>query len=127
MANESYRSFDHGVLVYGSPYYLTLEERDAVYNADLTGWPQQLIDHRDKFMFQCLVGCRYGDLQRLTKDNIVDGFLEYYPQKSLRSGKGGVVRVPLNEKAKAILARQKTDGNRLFPKHCRQSGKATRL
>ena len=56
MTNESYRSFDHGVLVYGSPYYLTLEERDAVYNADLTGWPKQLIDHRDKFMFQCLVG-----------------------------------------------------------------------
>jgi len=121
MTNESYRSFDHGVLVYGSPYYLTIEERDAVYNADLTGWPQQLIEHRDKFMFQCLMGCRYGDLQRLTKDNIVDGFLEYYPQKSLRDGKGGVVRVPLNEKAKAILARQKTDGNRLFPKHCRQS------
>ena len=121
MTNESYRSFDHGVLVYGSPYYLTLEERDAVYNADLTGWPKQLIDHRDKFMFQCLVGCRYGDLERLTKDNIVDGFLEYYPQKSLRNGKGGVVRIPLNEKAKAILARQKTDGNRLFPKHCRQS------
>ena len=121
MTNESYRSFDHGVLVYGSPYYLTIEERDTVYNADLTGWPQQLIEHRDEFMFQCLVGCRYGDLQRLTKDNIVDGFLEYYPQKSLREGKGGVVRVPLNEKAKAILARQKTDGNRLFPKHCRQS------
>lgn len=121
MTNESYRSFDHGVLVYGSPYYLTLEERDTVYNADLTGWPQHLVDHRDKFMFQCLVGCRYGDLQRLTKDNIVDGFLEYYPQKNLRSGKGGVVRVPLNEKAKEILARQKTDGNRLFPKHCRQT------
>lgn len=121
MTNESYRSFDHGVLVYGSPYYLTIEERDAVYNADLTGWPQQLIDHRDEFMFQCLVGCRYGDLQRFTKGNIVDGFLEYYPQKSLREGKGGVVRVPLNEKAKTILARQNTDGNRLFPKHCRQS------
>lgn len=121
MTNESYRSFDHGVLVYGSPYYLTIEERDAVYNADLTGWPQQLIDHRDEFMFQCLVGCRYGDLQRFTKGNIVDGFLEYYPQKSLREGKGGVVRVPLNEKAKTILARQNTDGNHLFPKHCRQS------
>ena len=121
MTNESYRSFDHGVLVYGSPYYLTIEERDAVYNADLTGWPQQLIEHRDEFMFQCLVGCRYGDLQRFTKANIVDGFLEYYPLKCLHEGKGGVVRVPLNEKAKAILARQKTDGNRLFPKHCRQS------
>jgi hypothetical protein len=28
-----------------------LEERDKIYNADLTGWPVRLINHRDKFVF----------------------------------------------------------------------------
>ena len=114
-SNRPFDGYEIPAKVYGTPYYLTLEERNAVYDMDLSDDPARA-SHRDVFMFQCLVGCRYGDLQRLTKDNIVDGFLEYYPQKSLRNGKGSVVRVPLNEKAKAILARQKADGNRLFPK-----------
>jgi integrase len=120
MKNMRYKSFDHGVLVYGSPYYLTLEERDKIYNADLTGWPVRLINHRDKFVFQCLVGCRYGDLKSFTKDNIVNGFLEYIPQKTKSKGYGGVVRVPLNEKARTILARQNPRDNELFTYHCRQ-------
>lgn len=121
MTNLDYKSYDHGVLVYGSPYYLTLEERDQIYNADMTGWPQMLIDHRDMFIFQCLVGCRHSDLIRLTKDNIVDGFLEYIPQKNLRRGNGSAVRVPLNDKAKELLKRHAGNGDRLFPFHCRQS------
>jgi integrase len=97
-----------------------LEERDKIYNADLTGWPVRLINHRDKFVFQCLVGCRYGDLKSFTKDNIVNGFLEYIPQKTKSKGYGGVVRVPLNEKARTILGRQNPRGNELFTYHCRQ-------
>ncbi len=117
--NRKYKSFDHGVLVYGSPFYMTIEERDFVYNADLTGWPSHMVQHRDKFIFQCLVGCRYGDLEALTKDNIVEDFLEYIPKKTLHSGEASVVRIPLNDKAKAILARQETKDNRLFPHHAR--------
>lgn len=119
MANLAYQSFDHGVLVYGSPYYLTIEERDHILGADLTGWPQRLVENCDKFVFQCLVGCRLGDFVRLTTDNIKDGFLEYVPQKSLRKGNGATVRVPLCEKALALIARQHTGGKSLFKYHSR--------
>lgn len=66
---------------YGTPIYLTIEERDKILNTDFSHFPR-LERHRDMFIFQCLVGCRVGDLYRLTTDNIRDGFLEYYPRKS---------------------------------------------
>ena len=55
-------------------------------------------------MFQCLVGCRYSDLVRLTSDNIVNGAVEYIPHKT-REKNPRTVRVPLNEKAQAVLER----------------------
>ena len=119
MTNLNFKSFDYGVLVYGSPYYLTLEERDTIFYADLTGWPKHLVENRDKFMFQCLVGCRLSDLNKLTKANVKGDFLEYIPQKSLNRGIGSMVCVPLNSKAKELLARQQTKGDFLFPYHCR--------
>ncbi len=121
MKNRRYQSYDHGVLVYGSPYYLTLEERDKIYDADMSQWPKQFQDTRDKFIFQCMVGCRVSDLHRLTKSNIVNGFLEYIPNKTKSKGIGDTVRVPLNEKARIILARQNTGDDKLFVIHCRQS------
>ena len=68
--------------MYGDPFYLTLEERDRVYYADLSGMGSTYPVYRDIFMFQCLIGCRVSDLNRLTKANIVDGFVEYIPQKT---------------------------------------------
>ena len=53
------------------PVYLTLEERDKVYYADLSGMGPTYPVYRDIFMFQCLIGCRVSDLNRLTKANIV--------------------------------------------------------
>ncbi len=35
--------------------------------------------YRDIFMFQCLIGCRVSDLNRLTKANVVDGCRGVYP------------------------------------------------
>lgn len=112
--NEQWRSFKVRKEVYGTPIYLTLEERDRILNTDLSHFPR-LERHRDMFIFQCLVGCRVGDLYRLTTDNIRDGFLEYYPHKSI--GRNDTLcRVPLNDKAKALLARYEgTCGDRLFP------------
>lgn len=120
MKNVRYKSYDHGVLVYGSPFYLTIEERDTIFNADISGWPEHMQTHRDQFIFQCMVGCRLGDLQALTKANIVDGVLQYIPNKTKQKGVGETIRVPLNEKAKAIIDRQNTGNDRLFKKHCRQ-------
>ena len=101
--------------MYGDPFYLTLEERDKVYYADLSGMGATYPVYRDVFMFQCLIGCRVSDLNRLTKANIVDGFVEYIPQKT-KMEHAGTVRVPLNQKALDILERYKDLENALLPR-----------
>ncbi len=89
--------------VYGDPFYLTIEERNTLYDADLSEQPHLALV-RDIFVFHCFVGCRVSDLYRLTRDNIKEGFLEYMPQKTKKCHTK-IVRVPLHEKAKTILAR----------------------
>ena len=54
------------------------------------------------FVFQCMVGCRHGDLVSFTPKNIIDGVLEYIPIKT-KGKSGAVVRVPLVPKAMAIV------------------------
>ena len=101
--------------MYGDPFYLTLEERDKVYYADLSGMGASYPVYRDIFMFQCLIGCRVSDLNRLTKANIVDGCVEYIPQKT-KLEHAGTVRVPLNQKALDILERYKDLEEALLPR-----------
>jgi site-specific recombinase XerD len=111
------RPFDHFDMqlpVYGTPWYLTLEERDRIFNLDLSDKPNQLNYHRDIFMFQCLVGCRVGDIPRMTRHNIINGALEYIPHKTHETNPR-TVRVPLNEKARIILDRYKNRTTTLFP------------
>jgi ABC-type multidrug transport system fused ATPase/permease subunit len=86
-----------------------------VYYADLSGMGTTYPVYRDIFMFQCLIGCRVSDLNRLTKANIVDGFVEYIPQKT-KMEHAGTVRVPLNRKALDILERYKDLENALLPR-----------
>ena len=71
--------------------------------------------YRDIFMFQCLIGCRVSDLNKLTKANIVDGCVEYIPQKT-KLEHAGTVRVPLNQKALDILERYKELEDALLPR-----------
>ena len=71
---------------------------------------------RDFFMFQSLIGYRAGDLRKLTYDNIHEGVLTYIPHKTM-GRQGNSVDVPLNSKAKEILARNYSDGYLLFPHH----------
>ncbi len=100
--------------IYGTPYYLSIEERDQLYEYDFSYVPQiDLV--RDIFVFQCFVGCRQGDLFRLTRDNIKDGWLEYVPGKNLANNRSELVRVLLADKALAIIAKYEGLGKRLFP------------
>ena len=101
--------------MYGDPFYLTLEERDRVYYADLSGLGATHPSYRDIFMFQCLIGCRVSDLNRLTKANVVDGCVEYIPQKT-KMEHANTVRVPLNQKALDILERYKDLEDALLPR-----------
>jgi len=111
---DPFRGFQIGTAVYGTPYYLTLEERDRLYRTDLHRHPALAVQ-RDVFVFQCLVGCRVGDLIKLDKGDIVDGVLTYIPRKTVDE-RPVVVRVPLNHTAQEIVARYADlPGDRLLP------------
>ena len=93
--------------VYGTPYYLTREQRDALYRAEIKSSATRLV--RDAFVFQCLVGCRVSDLLSLTESNIKDGCLVYIAKKTLHSNPQ-TISVPLHPIALEIIDRYKGDG-----------------
>ena len=110
--NNPFDNFSIGSEQYGTPFYLTLDERNRLADAEL---PPRLARQRDIFIFQCLIGCRVGDLWTMTKKSIIDGAVEYIPRKT-KDGRPVTVRVPLNDRAKAIIERYKDNGDpRLFP------------
>ena len=111
---KPFSRFELKAPTYGTPWYLTLEERDRIWNLDLSGEKNMLNFHRDIFIFQCCVGCRMGDIGRFTKDNIVNGALEYIPHKTAESS-GRLVRVPLNQKAQAIINKYSWRKTTLLP------------
>ena len=100
---------------YGTPYYITLEERNQIADFDLSAHPQLSIQ-RDIFIFQCCIGCRVSDLFRLTASNVINGNIEYIPRKT-KEERQDVVRVPLNSRAMALVNKYKNVDakGRLFP------------
>ena len=110
--NNPFDAYSVGACHYGTPYYITIDERKQLYNAKL---PEPLATQRDIFVFQCLIGCRVSDLWGMTKDNIIDGAVEYIPRKT-KEGNPVTVRVPLNQTASEILAKYEGfTGKGLFP------------
>jgi integrase len=111
---DPFRKFAVGECTYGTPYYISIDERNRLHAADLSHRPA-LAAQRDIFVFQCLIGCRVGDLYRFTKDNIIDGAVEYIARKT-KEGNPVTVRVPLNATAKAILEKYaRLEGAKLLP------------
>ena len=107
--NDPFRSYSIKTVEYGTPYYLTLEERDRIYQTDLSSEPQMEIQ-KDIFIFQCYIGCRVSDLLRMKNENIiVDQYgtaVEYMPQKT-KGENATVVKVYLSEIALQILNKYK--------------------
>jgi len=97
---------------YGTPYFLTIAERNHLYNFDFKN-RKELAIQRDIFIFQCLVGCRVGDLMRFTATNVIDGFIEYIAGKTSDENPR-TIRVPLTEIAKEIIDKYK-GGKMLLP------------
>lgn len=97
---------------YGTPFFLTIAERNHLYNFNLSH-RKDLAIQRDIFVFQCLVGCRIADLMRLTSANVIDGYLEYIAGKT-RDEQPTTIRVPLSTTAKEIIKRY-AGGKELFP------------
>ncbi len=121
LGNQTYNNVTIDQEVYGTPFYLTMEERDKVYNTDFS-YDARLDYHKDKFIFQCLIGCRHNDLAALTWNHIVDGnFIEYIPHKNLLHGKTDTVRCPLCDKAKEILERLDPTMPFLFIRYCEEN------
>lgn len=89
--------------VYGTPIYITIEERNRLQNTNLSRH-RWISIQRDIFIFQCLIGCRVGDLLQLKRSNIVNGAIEYIPRKT-KEGHPVTVRVPLNKIAKDIISK----------------------
>lgn len=110
--NLPFSSFEIGAESYGDPVYISIAERDKLFYADIKD--EHLARVRDIFVFQCLIGCRVGDLLKMTKANIVKGNIEYIAGKT-KDNKPRVARVPLTEKAKAILAKYDLPDDMLLP------------
>lgn len=103
-----------GTEKYGTPFYLTIEERNKLAEYDFSDRPQLAIQ-RDIFIFQCLIGCRISDLYGLTSASIINGAIEYIPSKTKRE-RADVVRVPLNEQAMNLVKKYDAkDDEPLFP------------
>jgi integrase len=107
-----FENFQIDVERYGRPIYLTKKERDHLYDFQTDN--EKLKKVRDIFVFQCYVGCRVGDLIKLTKGNIINGSVEYIPGKT-KEELPIVVRVPLTVKAKEILSRYNIPDGSLLP------------
>ena len=132
--NNPFEGINIGTEKVGTPYYITIEERNKIAETDLAAAYEQLSEEerkgicktnlagygvqRDIFIFQCFVGCRVGDLLMLRKGNIVDGILVYSPHKTKDNGEQALqARVPLHPKAMELVKKYEgyMDNDLLFP------------
>lgn len=102
ITKNPFRGYVETPAIYGTPYYLSLKEINDLYTFDLSETPQ-LADQRNIFVFQCMIGCRVSDLYSFTKENVINGAIEYIARKT-KDDRPVTVRVPLNKKANEILS-----------------------
>lgn len=98
--------------IYGDPIYLSKEERDFLYYATID--EPRLERVRDLFVLQCFLGPRIGDYIKLKKSNIINGVLHYIPEKTANEVQK-VCKVPLSEKATAIINKYDMPDDSLMP------------
>lgn len=112
--NRPFDKFHLDEPVYGTPVFITLEERDKLLDTDFTD-DARLAMQRDIFVFQTLIGCRVSDLYALTRDNIINDAVEYIAGKTV-DGNPRTIRVPLNSISRGILDKYRyREGKSLFP------------
>ncbi|MCD7968772.1 MAG: site-specific integrase [Alistipes sp.] len=101
--NNPFKNYPVGESVYGTPIYISNDERKKLYETDMSDIPSVAVQ-RDIFVFQCLIGCRVSDLYKFTWKNVINGAIEYIPKKT-REDRVQTVRVPLSDTAKEIIER----------------------
>lgn len=110
--NYPFKAFTIDSESYGDPIFITLKERDQLYEADIED--SKLSHVRDIFILQCFIGCRVGDLTKLKHSNIIDGCIEYIAGKT-KDNKPRVASVPLSHKALAIIGKYNLPNGDLVP------------
>jgi integrase len=114
-SNRPFEGIKIGSEKFGTPYYISIDERNKIAETDCG--TNALNVQRDIFVFHCFVGCRVGDLIKLTEKNIENGILVYTPHKT-KDGEDSVqARIPLHPKAIELLKKYKgvDHQGRLFP------------
>lgn len=76
---------------------LSLEELNKIVEVDLKG-NRRLEEIRDKFLFACYTGLRFGDMSKLKWDNLKNGMIKIVQEKTKNP-----VNIPLNDEAKKII------------------------
>ena len=120
LTRDPFLGYDQKSPVYGTPYYITIEERTKIAETDLhEAWKNlpkkerakitedsldQMGVQRDIFVFQCMIGCRVGDLLNFTPKNLIDGKISYIARKTSVEVHDSI-EVPLNETARKIIDR----------------------
>ncbi len=126
LQNDPFGGYEMKSPKYGTPYYITIEERTRIAETDLrSAWENlpedkrktiseslipQLEVQRDIFVFHCMIGCRVGDLVQFTPDNVINGHISYIARKT-RKERVDSIEVPLNNTATNILKKY-WDGQR---------------
>ena len=123
MSSKPFERVSVGKELYGTPIFITIEERKQIAALDLSDASRTMQIARDEFVLQCLTGCRISDLEALTDANVKDDILIYQPHKT-QGETGATATVPLCPEAKAIIEKYRDcpgRGNRLIPTIAQQS------
>lgn len=131
--NRPFEGVVIGTAKVGTPYYISIDERNQIADCDLkAAWEampkdeqqktrmsiETLLAQRDIFVFQCLIGCRVGDLFNMTESYIHNGILVYTPRKTKDESSESVqARVPLHQKAISLIDKYRgvDPKGRMFP------------
>lgn len=94
--------------------YLTQDELETLwklYNKkELSESLQPVLRH---FLFMCFTGIRISDFKRLTKENVIGGFLVFTVKKTIAS-KQNMLRIPLNDHALQLIKDEPARFGQLF-------------
>ncbi len=94
------RSWKKGSKSKNEPQPLSDEELEILIKHKFK--THSLNQHKDRFLFQCATGCRFSDMFSISKENIVDSCIEYFPKKTIHKQDNKVI-VPLNDLSRSIL------------------------
>jgi len=110
--SDPFKGFKIKSAIYGTPIYISLEERDNLYDVKIDDPDLSIV--RDIFVTQCYIGCRYSDLMRLNQTNIIDNCIQYIASKT-KNKTVRIARIPLSKKVKTIFSRYHLPDGRLLP------------